>query len=27
MAGSTLKTLGYTNIFNLGGFIDLLENQ
>jgi rhodanese-related sulfurtransferase len=27
MAGSTLKTLGYANIFNLGGFIDLLENQ
>jgi len=27
MAGLTLKTLGYKNIFNLGGFIDLLENQ
>ena len=27
MAGSSLKKLGYKNIFNLGGFIDLLENQ
>ena len=27
MAGSTLKKLGYINIFNLGGFIDLLEDQ
>ena len=27
MAGSSLKKLGYKNVFNLGGFIDLLENQ
>jgi rhodanese-related sulfurtransferase len=27
MAGSSLKILGYKNIFNLGGFIDLLGNQ
>ena len=26
LAGMTLKRLGYKNVFNLGGFVDLLES-
>lgn len=27
LAGMSLKKMGYKNVFNLGGFVDLLDNQ